>query len=260
MTERKKALYLLAELYGPMKKGERVESEKHSSRKIANELGYDEGQLSRILNPGHGKEKSDETYRRLAQRLKMNKEAKRGKLFRALSIIFGIISLVLASQYFLGPNSTQVEVSSQNRLTASETSEMITLYNNYIQSQLINQGLVFNSQVKEGIYVPGEFDSHFENLAIEINNSLSNTRKLLAKIHLHTQNGIELSAMFENFNENNINSNLEGLIEVLVNKDISTSNLANIIASRVGYIQTRNAARFDSIAALPIEEVVFPDQ
>lgn len=257
MTEREKAIELLGKLYGPMKEGERVESAKLSLKEIATDLGYDEGQLSRILNPGHGKEKSDETYKRLTQRLTKNLEAEQGKKRHKLTMtLFGVVGcllLALASQFFFKSSAKTVEV--ERRLNAEEANEMINLYNGFIRYQLINRGLVFNNYVREGIYKPDEIEQHTQDLQKEITALLFSTREQLGKVHLLTENRIELSTLLKKFNRNNVEENLAEVIPLLLNTQISSADIETAIRKRVEGIQTENRTVFDSIMSLPPEEV-----
>lgn len=258
MTERERTIKLLSQLYGPLKKGERIELKNYSLKEVAADLGYDEGQLSRNLNPGHGKKKSDETYRRINHRLKMNQAAKKAKLWKVLTTVFAfgcvVLGLLLITTNSSEPNP-KIEIK-ERRLTKEEVAEITDLFNGYIRSQLVVRGLVFNSNFKEGIYKLDDIEEHAGLLESQVKDLLSGSRKQLGKAHLIAENGVELSSMYERFNRNNIDSNLSAILKVLIEPNISAAQIEEAIENRVKGIQRENVAVFDSIISLPQAEAV----
>jgi CTP-dependent riboflavin kinase len=262
LIEKDKALTLLADVFGPMKEGSRVESMEYSLRDMAHQLGYDDSQLSRILNPPVGTEKSADTYRRLSQRLNLIKSAEENerliktaeehkslvKNYRRLTLLLAGFTILLAGCLFY--SFSTVKTAETNHLTAEEMESLTDLYNDYIKASLVAEALLFNGAVKEGLYEQPEYSGQLNSLRERIQNTISEGRSNLKGVQLYTPNGYELSALFEKFNENKLDKNLADVIPFLLDKTIPSSALEKEIAEKMTNIQNRNKVVFDSVAAL----------
>lgn len=233
-----------------MKEGERVESAKLSLKGIAADLGYDEGQLSRILNPGHGKEKSDETYKRLTQRLTKNLEAEEGKKRHTLTMtlvgVIGALLLALISQFFFKtspPPETKAKV-----FTESELKAFLEIYHGYIEQSLITQGVNFNAELKEGVLDETDEETQIRSLRENIETIILKARDHVKAMNLQTPQGVELSAFFKRNENNQIDKNLADLLPLLLNESTPTTSIIQAILRKTDYVQQSNRTVFDSIA------------
>lgn len=236
-----------------MKEGSRVESQRHSLREIANLLGYDEGQLSRILNPPIGKNKSDDTYKRLCIRISQIKQisdvADTLKWYKWIVATTTLLAVLFALLWLLPSQNKPVEASG-NLLTITEMEAVINLHNDYVMSSLIAEGLLFNGAIKEGVYQEMELERQLNNLRERIQNTITKGRKNLKKARLYTPNGYELSVLLARFNKNDIEDNLMEIRTFLVNSQIPASVLEKEITRKMINIQNKNIMVFDSVATL----------
>lgn len=252
MTERERAIELLKKLYGPLKEGNRVESSRYSLKEIASNLGYDEGQLSRILNPGHGKESSEDTYRRLSQRLEMNIAAEDNKgsnVWKFVAAILAVLCAVLAFQNFAETEEENPEIlNPEKRLNGPELKAFLDIYQGFIEYRLVALGVGVNAELKEGIFDETGYEERINTLRDDIETIIVTARDRVKDINLYSPQGVELSAVFEENANNQIDSNLADVLPLLLNKSIPTSSLINVITNKTDHVQSSYRSILDSIA------------
>lgn len=236
-------LTLLKKLYGPYKGEDRIDFINVTSKEIASELGYDEGQFSRIVNPGFGKEPSIETYQKIINRLKQNLENKKlsntNKRLKLIVLFLLFLLLLAAGKLVI------TSLNNPNRLPSSphytlDLTQVINLFEWHgigIQNQLAVEGLLFNLKIREGNLTAEEENSELEKLEQEVGIILKNGRSKLEAFRFESKEGTNLRMLLDacyalDSDSTGLKRDFIKVIPYLTKKEINHQDLVKIIKNQ----------------------------
>ncbi len=251
-------LAALAELYGDYGDQARA-SFVVSNKDIATELGYDEGQFSRILNPSLGKAPTDQVYARLAQRVQHLADsrrkdveigevrdelarARRGQRNMGLAATAAGVVAVLVSGYSFatsaeGVGPTTVEIQQRRRAT-------LEMYCQEVRQEMANEALMYRDAELLGMHV-GEEERHARELAIKFANITPRMRLILSRMEVPTEAGIPLAEVLEQVADNQIEQNVREALPLARDPRVSARNLHDLVIARVQVVQDEATERIE---------------
>ena len=244
-------LELMIRRYGALKDSSRIEFTGNSLKNISKELGYDDGQISRTLNPPHGKEISDESYKRVVQRLTIileNARLKKRESWILVTLALALIVLLANGYSILKRNESSLASNNptikEYRLTKAERHTFTDMYGELIQYKIALEIAIFHTSLKEGKY-KGKEGYYLNELKGRIATIIEDTRKQLRRTNIRVENGKILSEIYKENSINNIGKGFAELKENLINTSISTSQLKDAVITKIEAIQTENGKLFD---------------
>lgn len=255
---REKALNLMEEIFGGLIiDNERVGFKNYSSKQIAEILGYDNGQYSRMINPPIGTNFSNQVYKRLIQRLeilqsnqKLTKqvELSESKIKNAkyLYTVFFSLGLFIASGLFWLLNTDTSSADQRLVLKHSERNAINKLYLDNIKMKIALECVEFNHSVRNGIY-QDNLPHYLKEFSGSIPTLIEKTRNLLGISNLRAENGMKLIDLYAIYSFNEIDKNFLEVIPYLTNPQISVYDLVDLVSDKVSNVQFKNYKRLDSM-------------
>lgn len=260
-AEREEMLNLMVKHYGGFKKSNRIVFANISNKKVAEELGYDEGYLSKAINPPEGKEISSNAYKKINQRLSLiieNEELK-GKLKHSekqgnrenllkWALVISCLALFISGWFNIQNYQTPKNNNSNSnlKLNTEQRNEVLTLYGEAIRYKLIIEGLIFSYSLREEIY-KNEPEHYGKELKAKLPTLIKPIRSVLKRTKLQAENGQNLSDFVEEHARNNFDENFKELLPALTNLSLPPRNLAAIIGINIERTQNKNFEHFDKI-------------
>lgn len=244
---------LLTKLYGPSKGEDRIDFLNFTSKEIATDLGYDESQFSRILNPGIGKEPSVDSYQKIITRVLQNLENKkikeeniRLKWWRiiALSTILALIMFIFAITFLKRVDNVNLQkgIQPENVLDVTQIINFLELHGVSIQNQLAVQGLLFNLKIREKKLTLEEEQVEMKKLEQDVKLILERGRSKIESLRFMTADGESLKRHIEkcyslDSDSTGLKNDFRKVIPHLVNKDIEPQELVKMIKNQADEAQ-----------------------
>jgi len=253
-SERQKMLNLMIQSYGKLKDSPRVEFVNVTLKEIANELTYDTGQLSKILNPPSHQAPSDKIYRKVIQRLSLvveNKELKarlKAQAHQQQPIAWKkpLLLLSLAALLFYGwftlnqpTNSQQKLLATEHVLTKDQRIAVMELYAKTVQYEMTLEGLIYHYSLHKGLYDKDTSGHYLAELYDRLPIIIAKNRSLLKKTKLRTEDGsyLEEIASHNTDNENALPKIFEKLTPNLTNLKLSPNDVVNNVRRDIEGVQ-----------------------
>lgn len=267
---RKNMIDLLRNYYGKPADSVRLEWKNISLKRMAAELGYDSGYLSRLLNPSRDTAESIVSYDRVSGRveslLKVRALEKQlvtqatqdeSQKWMLLAITFLLIALVVTGMWGWnrGSSSETVPEKTNNiapasrddvvttndlRLTDNEMQGVIELYHGYLQYRMAAEGVIFQEKIRSGQYENNVTGLKNE-LKERVQRVINEGREFIKQSHLRHANGVLMSTSLEEYStNNNVDQNLGKLLPTLMNKEATSLEIIDAVTQAVNSAQLIN--------------------
>lgn len=260
----KKLFELINTLYGEIEEETKGFSlGDHSSQQVAEELGYDAAQFSRLLSDARRGQLTDKACQRMTQRLmtvkesrqfaqkcktleeKLNQEVQKKKMaYYAIGflLLFGSISSILLLKAESKNSSKQEFI-----LTKQQRNAVLNLYSELMQNELALEAVLFSIPLQKGAY-DDSLDYYFNQLQKSVEKIIAENRTLLEKTKCRAENGVYLCDIIDNM-DNETSVNIAQLKRTLTNSNLSPRYTSQIIKTQVDRIQNKHRSAIDSLIA-----------
>lgn len=231
----------LSQAYGEHKReGRHVIFKNYTSKKIAEELSYDEGYFSKLINPPEGKEPSIDACQRAIKRVITIKENSLLKKWRVLAIALMGLVICMLSLHFTSPFQPTIPMVGNCLLTEEEQDAAWEFYSDLIQHQIALEILLIKLQPFT------DKEDYIQRYCEELQNNIEETRKKFGRIHLRARNNDYLIDLIDSLSINNALENCLETKEYVKNDTISYEGFVNLIKAEVNRIQKSNLKRINA--------------
>jgi len=269
---------LLGQLYGSYtEQNGRINFNKQHS-KIAKDLGYDETAFSRILNPPIDKNPSAKNYQRLFIRIETKLENKQlkeqiellkeekteqvkalqkenidqRKKHTGIWMLLAFLSMIAVAfgSHQMGKKQVTDDIKilpQEYRLTKNQRHALNKLYAENLQYKMALEAAIFHSSMKDGIY-GNEVKHHLQESAKKLPVIITDTRNLIQDMNLKAENNTPIFDFYKEYSvNNNVQENFSAMIPFLINPELPTSELVDLIMKKIGSVQMHTFNKIDSV-------------